>query len=168
MISVTLEVTGFEEVTRVIDQMPDNLSKAMEQSVWKICQHIVERGVANAPILSGDLRSHLIGYIDGKQVASESASTPPPHQKDREEVVGIITDTVPYAQRMHELLVPAGPLNLGPISRLQPMTPEGGVGGKYITRVVDFHIKTYTAMVARIVSETLRKGAPRVSIRVSQ
>jgi len=98
---------------------------------------------------------------------------------------GFIADNVEYARFMHE-----GTYNLGPISSQQPPTPEGGVGNRYISRCVMFHLDKYkkafsevptlaamaamtrvlsmlTPSVARRVERELRKEAMRRSRRGS-
>lgn len=98
-------------------RLRDVLERWLEMSV----NFIAERAVANAPILSGDLRA-----------AMEATK---PHWEGNE-VFAKVINTIPYALVQHEVLTPAGHWQLGPISEVQPGTVEGGVGGYYIQRVV--------------------------------
>lgn len=147
---------GFSAEVRV--DPPDLFRGALNNRVFEaarvamegIGSHAAERAQANAPIKSGDLRRsirHRIivrgRIITAKIIASE-----------------------PYALRMHEELDPAGTLQLGPLSRAQPGTPEGGVGGKYIERVVNHHVVTYLKHLRATVKSGLsRKQARRVTVR---
>lgn len=79
-----------------------------------------ERSVENAPILKGDLRATI-------------APAPVTEAKGVVEGGVSIGDTN-YVVKMHE-----GVYNLGPVSAVQPGTPEGGVGRRYVSRVMDFH-----------------------------
>ena len=122
----------------------DDLEKKLEEElqktkdfastyVYSVATHAANRSIANAPILKGHLRAAI-------------HATPPKTSGDN------VTSTVevsgvPYALKQHEELTPAGPLNLGPISSQQPGTPEGGVGGKYIERVVKFHLARYNSSI---------------------
>lgn len=116
----------------------DRVFAAAEAAMQQIGAHAAERGQANAPIKSGDLRRSIAHSVvrDGSNVTAK------------------VVATEPYALRMHEELTPFGPLNLGPISAIQPSTPEGGVGGRFFTRVLDFHAAPYT----KFLRDAVRKG----------
>ena len=123
---------------------------AAEAAMEAIGAHAAERGQANAPIKSGDLRRSIKHSV----------------KRDGENVTATIVATEPYALRMHEELTPAGPLNLGPISAIQPTTPEGGVGGKFFTRVLDFHADPYTRFLRDAVRAGLSaKDAKKITVK---
>ena len=104
-----------------------------------IMPHIVERSRLNAPILEGDLRSSITfrkpTLIAGGVIVS-----------------GVGSD-LPYALRWHE-----EDFNLGPISRLQPATIEGGIGKKYITRVINYWNARYKESIRDAVVKSLVAG----------
>jgi len=104
-----------------------------------IMPHVVERARLNAPILEGDLR-RSIQYAKPRILASGTI------------VTGVGSD-LPYALRWHE-----EPFNLGPISRLQPAALEGGIGTKYITRVLNYHHSRYRESLREAVWRSLVTG----------
>jgi hypothetical protein len=83
----------------------------------KIAKQWTERAEKNAPILSGDLRKGLtvVPVLDVVRLT----------------ITWEAGGTAPYTLRMHEAVY-----NLGPRSKRQPGTPEGGVGRKYFSRVL--------------------------------
>lgn len=92
---------------------------------------VARRARANAPIKSGHLRSQIrVTEVEG----------------DSDSFTISIVDDSEYSWLMHELLQPygSGNFNLGPISLAQGPTPEGGVGGRYISRVVFHHSNALT------------------------
>jgi hypothetical protein len=109
-----------------------------EQLSQVIMPHVVERARLNAPILEGDLRSSI-------QFRSPTVS-------GGVVVTGIGSD-LPYALRWHE-----EDFNLGPISILQPATLEGGIGKKYITRVVNYWNERYKNSLREAVARSLVAG----------
>lgn len=122
----------FDSIIAEVDRVNRDGDKLLREALDKIGKHAEERAKANAPVLDGDLRAsiHSTGAkIHGKKID-----------------VAIVSDS-PYAYKQHEDLTPAGAMNLGPISAQQPGTPEGGVGGKFIERVVQYHLSTYEEML---------------------
>lgn len=122
----------FDEMIMELDRMGREGDQILREALDEIGEHAAERAKANAPILDGDLRAsiHSTGAkIHGKKID-----------------VAIVADSE-YAYKQHEELTPAGPMNLGPVSRLQPGTPEGGVGGKFVERVVQFHLSRYEQII---------------------
>jgi hypothetical protein len=152
--SFRFSVHGFQQVHSTISQGPQRVRLVAAQMLWKIVQHVVERGQNNAPILSGDLRANLVGTVEG---SSQQPTSPP----SSDIIKGKVVDTVPYAMRMHE-----GFYGLGPISRMQPMTPEGGVGRKYIQRVVDYHMKAYTTAFRNAISSAVGGNVGHIGLSI--
>lgn len=132
----SFEATGFPEVLANLGKLEKDLENIATKFATETAKHIAERGKANAPVLTGDLRSQL--------EAKESTVY-------GDKAVAEVVDPVPYALEMHESLYPYGDndlgtgrmYNLGPVSREQPATEEGGVGGKYVTRVAEYHHQNY-------------------------
>ena len=101
--------------------MPGLLKNGLE----RVSKHALERSRFNAPILTGNLRGSL-------QISK-------PFKVGTDQMAVDFGSTLPYALRWHE-----EPFELGPISALQPGTPEGGVGNKYIERVINIHKLMYS------------------------
>lgn len=134
----------FDEIIFELDRMGKEGDQILRRALDRIGEHAEERVKANAPILDGDLRASIRSTgakIHGRKID-----------------LAIVAD-VPYAYKQHEELTPAGPLQLGPISSQQPGTVEGGVGGKFVERVVQYHLHTYE----EIIGEEFEKEAPRPS-----
>ena len=106
----------------------------------KIAEHSAIRAKANAPILTGELRMgiyYIPAYlIFGKNVVAAK-------------VVG--NPSVLHMMVQHENLTPAGPWKLGPVSAAQPPTPEGGVGGHFFLRVIEFHSQRYSNYLSNLI-----------------
>lgn len=118
-----------------LDDEEQRLRDTIERWLQMVVHHVAERATANAPILTGDLRAAL-------------TTTKPSWNGN--EIGAKVIDTVEYALLQHEVLTPAGHFQLGPISVQQPMTPEGGVGGWYIKRVVQFHLNRYEDLLKKM------------------
>lgn len=110
-----------------IEGLDEAFIEAIESEAARVGFFLVGRARKNTPIKSGDLRasiqSRIVSRGDVVEVALEA--------------------TEDYALRMHEELTPFGHLNLGPGSQAAAQEPvaEGGPGGKFLARVVDFNIK---------------------------
>lgn len=97
-----------------------------------------DRAEVNAPILKGDLRATIeAAPVKESKGAIES---------------GVSIGNTAYAAKMHE-----GFYNLGPRSSIQPGTPEGGVGRRYVSRVMDFHGKDIEKELKKGMDEILGK-----------
>lgn len=137
--------TGFIVTHSDIDKLkklPDTIENILAKVVFEAGVFLSGRAAENAPILEGPLRASL---RSGTTKVREGKIT---------EVH--ITASEDYAFRMHEELTPFGPLNLGPNSQLAASEPvaEGGPGGKYIARAVDFNIEKVKSVIgARLISE---------------
>lgn len=132
--------------------LAEQVFEVVKRSMDAIGAHIAERAQANAPIgtrpmspAPGSLRRSIRHKVKTKGAVVEA----------------LVLASESYALRMHEELTPAGPLQLGPTSREQPSTPEGGVGGRFISRVVDFHALFYQ----NYIDEQLKRNLPNAVSR---
>lgn len=102
----------------------------------KEVKFLEERAEVNAPILSGELREKISSEtkIEGKRVTGE-----------------ILCD-VPYALQVHE-----EEYTLGPVSEAQPATPEGGVGRKFIERVITHNSAAVSERLGKKQKEFFKK-----------
>lgn len=126
------------EFNRELSQLNTRLRKRKTEiqvrlvnALNKIVEHAAFRIQVNAPILKGDLRAsvrYTPSYILVGNVVTAKL---------------IVGEDVPYFWVQHEMLTPAGPWQLGPVSSQQPSTPEGGVGGHFVERVLEYHADRY-------------------------
>lgn len=139
---VSIEVHGIPELNAKFDGVLGKMQRVGRESTYEFVGHASERAAVNAPIDTGYLRQHISYYAET-------------FKQDKSTTTGYIT--VPYAFKMHELLLPfgAGPFHRGPRSREQPATPEGGVGGKYVERVLKFHSLKYLGKLGESVKKAL-------------
>lgn len=136
------------------------MSNVLDQALLRIGNHIAERAKATAPILTGALRASL----------TPSPVTGSGNQKS----ISIVSD-IPYAVDMHEYQVKTitnQPIyGLGPFSRIadaqflqgrnilgQYSQAEGGVGGSFITRVVNAHAPSYKEFIRRALERNLAQA----------
>lgn len=123
-IGVRLVITN-NSAEVVFRTLPDRFLEIIRTTLARTGAFLEDRVKANVPLDQGDLersvRFKVIQTGDGFDLR--------------------LFATTSYALRMHEELTPAGPLQLGPGSRRKAAqgAPEGGPGGRYLTRVVDFH-----------------------------
>jgi hypothetical protein len=140
--TISIGSTSFNSVEAsiqaAIDGMDDKEVEAkLIRAMNQIAEFTAERSVANAPILKGPLRADM-------QVL--------PARRVGDQIIAKVVNTTPYALKQHEDLGPPnvnpeGWMNLGPVSAVQPGTPEGGVGGKYIQRVVQYHLSRFVKFI---------------------
>lgn len=138
-----LRMRGQDEVRANLRAAFDLIHESLREGDGEIADHIVERAKLNAPILTGDLRSEIQRG---------------PVNWTLSKIICVVEDDVDYAYKMHELLSPHGEyaeFHLGPVSQQQPPTEEGGVGGRYITRVADTHASRYENLLAEKVKQVL-------------
>lgn len=120
-----MEVKIKVDVTRTQQQLKE-LQKVYEKVAVKTMQETTEflakRSALNAPILTGALR--------------QSIKAEKPEVKKDVVTGGVVAggSKINYALKLHE-----EPFKLGPRSVKQQPQPEGGVGNKYIERVVKFY-----------------------------
>ncbi len=147
-----VEIVGLKEFIDYSERAAPMFEQTMKEGMSIIGLHVVERSRINAPIAFGDLRRSITSKVlqasDGFLVN--------------------IRVGVDYALRMHEQLSPFGPLQLGPGSRREGAAnnaPEGGVGGKFLERVVNFHIGTYLTYVRDLLEENLGNQTNTIRVR---
>lgn len=141
----------FANVLAVLDGVSPKILEKLVPTFQEIGDHAAERATANAPILKGPLRADI--HAEKVEVSADQISVR-------------VVSALPYSLKQHEELTPAGPMQLGPVSRVQPMTPEGGVGGKFIERVVKFHLQRYQQLILKRFKEALgRTGRSKRSSR---
>jgi hypothetical protein len=149
-----------EDLAKLFDTVGENLtgnSGYASDALASIAQHIAGRAHLNAPIKTGLLRSQI-------------KYTQPVYRSGKWQSV-VFTDLVRYAKVMHEALRPYGDtemaspsggparfFNLGPRSAIQPSTPEGGVGGKYISRIGFYHSTQYLSKLVAGLDLLFRTG----------
>lgn len=118
-----IQVTGLNEAISNTKAFSDAMSFILGSGLRAVTKLGATKARYNAPIDTGNLRSKLQALpVIVSRVQGEG---------------GVGTTGVPYALKMHEAAY-----KLGPISATQPMTPEGGVGNKYVARVVYKHALT--------------------------
>lgn len=143
-----VEIKGLDslqEFMRRLAGLTLRLKLNSKNALDQISDHLVARGKANAPILTGDLISGLEptkAYVKGNTVT------------------GGVVDPVPYAYEMHQFQVPWGILyNLGPRTAMIPKTEEGGPGGGYVYRVAVYHNRNYLGLLSKAVVAALEGKA---------
>lgn len=115
-----MKTKGLRENVAGLKAFQKKLDKFLISSIGERVEFLRERAEVNAPVLEGDLRSSI------------KAALPKKVKKVIE--AGVTIGDTNYAIKMHE-----GFYSLGPVSVLQSSTVEGGVGRKYVSRVMDFH-----------------------------
>lgn len=149
---IEVEVEGVSETIISCEMAKVNTRRAVAAAMIRILQHAVRRSKLNAPLLKkrGDsdfLRNRIYALLNGRRITGQGARTDiAVDQVD--EFEGKIVAESEYAIAQHENLTPAGPWQLGPVSAVQPSTIEGGVGGKFIQRVIDYHQARYNRLIA--------------------
>jgi hypothetical protein len=154
---IGIRVKADAALTRWAKNAVPSFKKVVVAAVEAISFEAGVRAQANAPIDTGDLR-RSIRAGKPKEVGGGSSY----------EVEVAIEASEPYALKMHEELNPygAGRYNLGPLSRDQPETPEGGVGGKYLARAIERNIKVWEAILGKTVAANLGRAAKPGSVIV--
>lgn len=134
---LSLEVEGIDEALDSLKELDRRVIHGLAVGIRRVQRDWVTRSRLNAPILTGYLRKHLMWLplmLHGARMECQLGS------------VG-----VHYALKMHE-----GLYNLGPISRIQPPTTEGGVGRKFMERVLKMHgLNAYLMMVFMAITEEI-------------
>ena len=110
-----ITIKGSQEAKKSLRQLPVRAGDALKKEGDTQLQFLARRAAANAPIDKGDLRGAIESSIEKHGTIIE----------------GEIICDVPYALEMHE-----GDYPLGEKSALEPGTPEGGVGRKFIERAI--------------------------------
>lgn len=143
---------------------------------------IVSRARANAPIDTGRLRASIGAFIGGTQVvpfgeiqgftgaranyrndAFESGIKPGrniPPRAIPEVLTGQVVATADYAFLVHETMNPAGPVQ----PREFQNTPEGGTGGKFLSRAIEHNRDN----ILRVLQESISRSLQSFTTRGSQ
>lgn len=148
--------------------------QALESAVVQAGVHAIQvieddarsHAVANAPIRTELLRKSIAGgkisvsasTIRGSIGVFSKARYPKKYNggKSVQDVaILMLRHLYPYNSGKHLF-------NLGPRSRSQPGTPEGGVGGTFIERAVMGNANRYALMVQKIMSAALSGTPPGV------
>lgn len=146
-----------------MDRLYRSMDKVASGSAQSISSHVAKRAYANAPILTGKLRSTIMATpvrVTGVEQRLFSSRV-------------IVGDDVYYAPLMFYYLYPYSILpesasyHLGPRSRMQPGTPEGGVGGLWTQRVINYHESEYWAQFTSAFDTLFFSGkvTPRLRFR---
>lgn len=130
---------SISDAIQLLQGKRSDTEKKLFRAMNQIAEFVAERAVANAPILKSDLRAAMAvqeAHLEGDVIVSR------------------VVNSTPYALKQHEELGPpsvnsSGWMKLGPISSIQPTTPEGGVGGKYIERSVQMNMDRIQAFLKK-------------------
>ena len=147
---------GIQETLQAFVDVSRGLGETARAFVEDVTEHVAERAQDNAPLWRYRLRPAI-------QAAPVTASG------DGFSGGVLVPEHIHWASIMHEQLQPwgSGPYNLGPISRTLPGTLEGGVGGKFITRVVEVHKLQYEQHLATAVLNLLQTRRAKRTFRFS-
>jgi len=136
-----LEVKGLHKLNRWLEALPRNTNADVSDAFDDILDNAATRVVLNTPVLTGALRKSVhrgpIRGTLGRGYKSEIEV-----RKD-------------YALEVHESTKPVGALSLA-----QPGTPEGGVGRKYVERVMKYrgNLNSWTRAIGRGIINSWRKS----------
>lgn len=160
---VIVSEDGLDSMMLRLKQLSNNISRSVPAAfLSKVAAHATARAKVNAPILTGHLRLR-IGATHTREARTQASAVI--WSKAVDQATGF-----DYATFLHEFQIPsrksppgrATPLGLGPLTAAQPPTPEGGAGGKYIQRVVNFHMNSYRNLLIAM----LRKAAVGGDVKV--
>lgn len=140
----------FAQVRANIDREFSSHSQRLTAFANRVAKHAAKRSRANAPILDGTLRESIQPVL-AKRTTARSRT-----------VKAAVEASAPHAWEVHEEVTPAGPKQLGSRSAEQPGTQEGGVGGKFVERVITFHTPRYNRWFTEMMSQAGRKGRLRI------
>lgn len=149
-----LEVVGLREAILYFQRLPQNLDAAGYNAMVAIERDVADRAVENAPIRTGVLRKNIqpgkISILNGTILGGVGVYST---GKYPEKYNGGKTH-VRVAVLMHRYLMPfntgQGRFNLGPLSKQQPTTSDGGVGGDFIGRAVKKNAASYLLRIQNI------------------
>jgi len=188
MVEVTVE--GFEAFIAQVEAIPRNKKRAMETIMPSTLNHLRERSVVNAPILANVLRpnikTELVSVTEEEAVGRiESSAKKGPvdyavlmHElqvfRGGKALQGkVLPPQISWkstggSDRSGGRVLEQGPRSygLGPETRKQPMTKEGGAGGKYIERVMITYYKVYLEFLLTALEDFIATGKwTRTSVR---
>jgi len=162
---ITIRQIGLDAAINLLDALPSRLEVAMREWLKAVTEHARKRAAANAPLFKQPeglpppyLRENITvlparregrGFQSGLWSFAVNASA-----RGRSGG-GIWAD---YAYLMHEFQTPAAAaqFGLGPYTREEPPTPEGGPGGRYLNRVFLYHWPGYEKVLGRFVEGCVR------------
>lgn len=138
----------------------------------RVLTFLVGRSRINAPVDTGALRNSIVGMLGSVVVAGRggfpgattsrgvvsgrsagSVTRAFPSLNDAVRLDARVVANAPYAYFVHEFFIPApgGTIN----SQVFHETEEGRVGGKYIERVVNHHVRTINDIMVRAMRDSL-------------
>lgn len=132
-------VQGLDDVIRSLDSK--SFLNDLKKEMGDISNELDVRIDANAPILSGGLRENL-AHSD-PEIMQETVFVDFGVKDLKYEVIAI---------RLHEQ-----PFQLGPVSKIQPSTVEGGIGSKYIERVFNYHALDILTRLTNTITESIKR-----------
>jgi hypothetical protein len=141
---IAVRVKGMDTLKRWCVIIPKSVEGTAKDAQNVILDHAATRAVLNAPILEGPLRRG----IRRTAVRSENGKI---------QSAVYVRKGIKYAMRRHEEIY-----NLGPVSRRQPGTVEGGVGRKYISRVFQFHKNKYDVLMIKAMKQMVEQKAEQL------
>lgn len=156
---ISCEVDGLESALLWMKEIDRAVDKVPQVFLETATEHAAKRAVVNAPILSGKLRSEITATYPVRESSKIVSATI--WSKTIDSRTGF-----DYALYQHEFQIPSrqvppgrtSPLGHGPRTAVQPMTPEGGAGGKYLTRSVWLNIRKYQRLLRMIMRKALSGG----------
>ncbi len=110
---------------------------------------------ATVPQLTGSGWESVVKFRDGSASALNSVSG---------------SSLAKYAPLMYLFLQPHGMFHrfqLGPLSAAQPDTPEGGVGGQWLIRAVQYNQPQHLQRLSEAVGKLFEKGRSPLPLRFS-
>ena len=147
MISIKVKADGLTELRKEFIEARSQANQIVEDMLEGYLEgFLLERIRLNTPILSADLRKDL--RIQKIQARAGKASF-------------MIVSKKSYALKVHE-----DTYQLGARSKEQASQPEGGVGNKYIERVVHYHADALKKLLGGFPSILIRKAFPSGRVRL--
>jgi hypothetical protein len=130
-------------VARNLRRIRQEVKEAISQAMDDVANDLLDRSIALAPQLSGDLVNDArVVSLDTGNTFSRAVEYGPPG-----------SPSTAYAKVRHEDVY-----NLGPISSIKPGSEDGPVGRKFLERPFNRHAKRYIEEVGREVERALRTG----------
>ena len=146
MFSIKIEAKGLKELRQNFQELANSVDAQIKEDLEKYLNKVLLNQIRlNTPILSGNLRESLTIQLRSLQKGRVGFN--------------VISD-LPYALRVHE-----EERRLGPVSAIQPEQPEGGVGNKFVERVVHYHAEEIRAVIGKAPLVTVRKLYPSGAVR---
>lgn len=155
--------------------------EASFRTLEKVLRFIVGRAQANAPIDTGHLRRSIAGYIGNVKVTGSQASNSKPRitHASNLSVQATVRAEAPYAFFVHEFFLwyevdnriagsvvsreNRGPSNATIKPKLQELTPEGGVGGKFLSRAVERNVSQINLLMKQGFQDALARSLASAS-----